>query len=155
MHPTKVKSFTLSEMLVVMVITVIIVGVAFSVLSLVQKQIRGIERNFQKTTELSLLEQRLWQDFNEHNFIKYNNQKLVLKSEKDTITYTFDQEFILRNLDTIPLKTEIAKMYYLGRERTSGPVDALSISANKEIPDYSIFVSANHDASHFINNNGI
>jgi type II secretory pathway pseudopilin PulG len=154
MKPTKVKSFTLSEMLVVMVITVIVVGIAFSVLSLVQKQIRGIEKNFRKTTELSLLEQRLWQDFNEHNFAQYHNHKLVLKSETDTITYTFNPEYTLRDMDTIPLKTEITKMYYLGRETKSGPIDALSVSADKEVPDYSIFVSANHDASHFINNNG-
>ncbi|TEB40727.1 hypothetical protein D0809_29130, partial [Flavobacterium circumlabens] len=35
----KVKSFTLSELLIVMIITAIVVGMAFSVLRLVQKQI--------------------------------------------------------------------------------------------------------------------
>ena len=154
MQPTKVKSFTLSEMLVVMIITVIVVGIAFSVLSLVQKQIRGIEKNFQKTTELSLLEQQLWQDFNEHNFADYDGKKLIILSDIDTVSYIFSPEYTLRNTDTIPLKTEIAKLHYLGKEIKTGQIDAITISAHKEIPDYSIFVSAQHDASHFINNNG-
>lgn len=40
----KVKSFTLSELLVVMIITAIVVGMAFSVLRLVQKQIHTIQK---------------------------------------------------------------------------------------------------------------
>jgi hypothetical protein len=142
-------------MLVVIVITVIVVGIAFSVLSLVLKQIRGIEENFQKTTELSLLEQRLWQDFNKHNFVVLANNKITVSSISDTIVYIFENDYILRDLDTIPLKTEVQKAYYLGRETSSGYIDAVSISAYKEVPDYSIFVSAKHDAAHFINKDGI
>lgn len=155
MKRNKVKSFTLSEMLVVMVITVIVVGLAFSVLNLVQKQIRGIEKNFRKTTELNLLEQRLWQDFNEHDFISYNNGKLFMKSVSDTVNYDFSEGYILRNTDTIPLTILVSKTYYMGHETTSGSIDALSLVADKEIPDYAIFISAKHDASHFINNNGL
>ncbi|HBI00707.1 MAG TPA: hypothetical protein DDY18_03685, partial [Flavobacterium sp.] len=60
----KVKSFTLSELIVVMIITVIVVGIAFSVLLLVKKQIKGIEKNYQKTTQLALFEEKFWRDFN-------------------------------------------------------------------------------------------
>jgi type II secretory pathway pseudopilin PulG len=155
MTQSKIKSFTLSEMLVVMVITVIVVGIAFSVLSLVQKQIRGIKKNYQKTTELSLLEQRLWQDFNEHHLVNFDGKKLMMISDIDTVKYIFTQKYILRNLDTIPLSTEIANMYYLGKKNIVGEVDAIALSANAEIPDYNIFVSKKHDASHFINNNGL
>ncbi len=154
MQPAKVKSFTLSEMLVVMIITAIVVGIAFSVLSLVQKQIRTVEKNFEKTTTLSLLEQRLWQDFNRHNTIKASNEQLILTSDIDTVMYHFQPNYTLRNRDTIKAKLTVDKFYYLGNEVESGYVDAISISAEKELPDYSIFISMQHDAAHFINQDG-
>jgi Tfp pilus assembly protein FimT len=55
----KLKSFTLSELLIVMIITAIVVGMAFSVLRLVQKQIHTIQTNFDKSSTLALFEQRL------------------------------------------------------------------------------------------------
>lgn len=153
MQHTKVKSFTLSELLVVMIITAIVVGLAFSVLNLVVKQIRTIEKNFQKNTELSLFEQHLWQDFNEHNTIKYSDSKLIFLSDIDTVHYIFNEEYVLRNRDTIRTKLSIDNTYHLGRKVRSGYIDAISLSA-KELPDYSIFVSSKSDASHFMNQHG-
>ena len=155
MQHAKVRSFTLSELLVVMIITVIVVGIAFSVLSLVQRQIKGIEKNFSRTTELSLIEQRLWQDFDLHNNISYHGNKLILISDTDTVQYAFNENFTLRNNDTIPLKVSVKKSYYLGREVSSGNVDAISVSGDLEVPDHSIFVSSQHDAAHFMNQNGL
>ena len=68
---TKTPSFTLLELLVVMIITAIVVGMAFSVLRLVQNQIHAIKSNFEKTSTLALFEQQLWQDFNDKNEIQF------------------------------------------------------------------------------------
>lgn len=154
MQTTKIKSFTLSELLVVMIITVIVVGLAFSVLSLVQKQIRSIEKNYKKTTELSLLEQRLWQDFNNHNMISYSDGKIIMMSDIDSVFYSFKPDYSIRNKDTINLKLTIGDAYYMGNKVKSGYIDAVSVSANQELPDYSIFISSQKDAAHFINQNG-
>ncbi|OUD35094.1 PulJ/GspJ family protein, partial [Flavobacterium psychrophilum] len=126
----KVKSFTLSELLVVMIITAIVVGMAFSVLRLVQKQIHTIQKNYDKSTDLSLFEQRLWQDFNEFSQIQFDEKenKLMLKSEMDTITYSFQNDFILRDNDTIKLKLVIDKILMEGKLIKNGDIDAMSIS---------------------------
>ena len=68
-----------------MIITAIVVGMAFSVLRLVQKQIYAIETNFNKTSSLALFEQRLWKDFNELNIIQFKDRRLFLESEIDTV----------------------------------------------------------------------
>ncbi|GGB73407.1 hypothetical protein GCM10007424_11650 [Flavobacterium suaedae] len=154
MASNKVKSFTLSEMLVVMIITAIVVGIAFSVLNLVQRQISGIEKNFSKTTALSLFEQRLWADFNRHNNIIANSNTIIFVSDVDTVLYTFNENHVLRNTDTINTKLITNKFYYLGKEVQSGTIDAVLISAGKEMSNYSIFASMEHDASYFMNNDG-
>lgn len=154
MKPTKIKSFTLSELLVVMIITAIVVGIAFSVLNLVNKQIRGIEKNFSKNTELSLFEQQLWQDFNLHNKVWYSNNTITFTSDIDTTAYIFNPEYILKNKDTIKIKVDITELYYEGRKVNSGYIDAVNVSGERELPNYFIFVSARMDGAHYMNKNG-
>ncbi|MDL2145176.1 prepilin-type N-terminal cleavage/methylation domain-containing protein [Flavobacterium tructae] len=149
----KLRSFTLSELLVVMIITAIVVGMAFSVLRLVQKQIHTIQSNFDKTTRLALFEQQLWQDFNEPHTIVFDdqNQILLMTSEIDTVMYSFKEKFAMRNRDTIKLKINPNKIFFKGKEVQSGLVDAISILAESELPDYQIFVSRKNDVTFFMN----
>lgn len=151
MPNNKIKSFTLPELLVVMIITVIVVGMAFSVLRLVQKQIFAIEMNFNKTSSLALFEQRLWQDFNELHTIQLKDKSLLLESEMDTVIYSFQENYILRNNDTIKLKVGINKFLFKGKEVQEGHIDAVSISAKAELTDYEIFVSKKNDINLFMN----
>ncbi|SHH87853.1 PulJ/GspJ family protein [Flavobacterium defluvii] len=153
MAARKLKSFTLSEMIVVMIITAIVVGMAFSVLRIVQKQINTIQTNFEKTSTLSLFEQKLWQDFNEPHTIIYDSRKqlLIMISEIDTVTYSFQERFSMRNLDTIKLKIIPNKAFFKGKEISNGQIDALSIFAETELPDYQIFVSKKNDVTFFMN----
>lgn len=150
---TKTPSFTLPELLVVMIITAIVVGMAFSVLRLVQNQIHAIQTNFEKTSTLALFEQQLWQDFNEKNEIQFNEKEstLFMESEMDTVTYSFQENYILRNTDTIKLKLQINKMLFNGKEVKGDTIDALSISGKAELPDYEIFVSKKNDLTLFMN----
>ena len=149
MQKNKLKSFTLPELLVVMIITAIVVGMAFSVLRLVQKQIHIIETNFEKTSSLALFEQKLWQDFNELNTIQFNENtnSLLMESEMDTVLYSFQENYILRNSDTIKLKLVANKLFFKGKEVKEGNIDALSISGIAELPDYEIFVSKKNDVT--------
>lgn len=147
MKRIKIKSFTLPELLVVMIITAIVIGMAFSVLRLVQKQIHTIETNFEKTSRLALFEQKLWQDFNELNVIAFNenNQSLLMESEMDTVLYSFQENYTLRNKDTLKLILKADKLFFEGKAVKEGSIDAISISGMAELPDYKIFVSKKND----------
>lgn len=149
----RIRSFTLSEMIIVMIITAIVVGMAFSVLRIVQKQIHVIQSNFEKTSALVLFEQKLWQDFNEPRNIIYdsNKQKLIMTSEIDTVTYSFQEKFCMRNLDTIKLRIIPSKRFFRGREINSGCIDAISVLAETELPDYHIFISKKNDLTLYMN----
>lgn len=150
---TKIASFTLSELLVVMIITAIVVGMAFSVLRLVQNQVHAIQTNFEKTSTLALFEQKLWQDFNEMNVIQFNEEKrsLFMESEVDTVLYSFQENYVLRNADTIKLKLQLNKLFFKGKEVQRDTIDALSVSAKAELPDYEIFISKKNDLTFFMN----
>lgn len=152
----RIKSFTLPELLVVMIITAIIVGMAFSVLRLVQQQIRTIEMNFEKTSSLALFEQRLWQDFNEMSSLQFNSKEnsLLMVSEMDTIVYSFQENYIVRNTDTIKLRLTTSQLLFEGKEVQEGTIDAILISGKVELPDYDIFVSKKNDLTYSMNQDG-
>lgn len=152
----KIKSFTLAELLVVMIITAIVVGMAFLVLQMVHKQVYKINQNFKKYTDLALFEQKLWQDFNEYSELQFNKSKYTLEmnTEIDSVVYYFDEDYVLRNKDTIKLKVEIDRILFAGAEINEGQFDAVSLSAEKEFPNYRIFISKKNDATLLMNTDG-
>ncbi|MCF6347004.1 MAG: type II secretion system GspH family protein [Flavobacteriaceae bacterium] len=152
----KVKAFTLAEMLVVLVISGIVISLTMLILSLVQKQLKIIQTNNNQTTEIRLLERALWQDFNKHRLF-YNNTKQQLHciSEIDTVLYTFKEDYIIRNKDTMNVPIFKTTTYLDGNPVKEKHIDAIELQLSKEIADKKIFIYTSKDASYYINNNGI
>tara|TARA_Y100001933_G_C18993967_1_gene561721 strand:- start:1909 stop:2376 length:468 start_codon:yes stop_codon:yes gene_type:complete len=126
----KVKAFTLSEMLVVILITVIVVGLAFSILNLVQKQMRSVRENFDSKTEAYLLKQALWRDLNTFSrayYLKHENM-LACQNAQNQITYHFYDKFVIRdNIDTFNVTIKIKKPLFLGKPQSDGELDAIEL----------------------------
>lgn len=156
MNNNKVKSFTLAELLVAMIITVIVVGLAFTVLNLVKKQIVVIQKNYDRTTELAFFKQRIWLDFNKNSTITFNatNNQLILKSQNDSVYYYFEPDYVLRNTDTLKTKIQIEKASFQGTPIKEGIVDAISFLEKKEASDSHFIVFKKNDATLFMNQNG-
>jgi hypothetical protein len=139
-----------------MIITVIVVGLAFTVLDLVRKQINAIQKNYNRTTELAFFKQRIWLDFNKNNDIIYNaiENQVVLKSDFDTISYNFKDDIVIRNKDTLNTKVKIEKIFFKGIEIKQGIIDAISFLEEKEASDSKFIVFKNNDATFFMNQDG-
>ena len=69
----KVHAFTLSELSIVLLLSSVVVGLAFTVLGLVQKQMGAIQANFNQTLQVTTLETELWLNFNRYPNISYNS----------------------------------------------------------------------------------
>lgn len=150
---SKIAAFTISEMVVVLILTSIVVGLAFSVLSLVQKHMLGIQNNFSNSTELNTLEQSLWLDFHRRANIKYDDlgDKLIFLNEKDSITYQFFEGYIIREQDTfrVPIQNKI--FFFDGNHIESGQIDALKLETTKTMQNQHLFVFKDNDATTFMN----
>jgi len=139
-------------MIVLLLLTSIVIGMAFTILTLVQRQMFGIQSNFQATTEFRLLEQSLWLDFNRYNLITYNEFEAVLtfKSEIDSINYRFEEKVVIKDTDSFPIPLELKTLYFNGQPIQKGLVDAIKLETDKETQGKRIFIFKRNDANVFM-----
>ena len=150
---TKVKAFTLSEMVVVLILTAIVVGLAFSVLSLVQKQMRAIQSNYSSNLELNKLETSLWLDFNRYSKITFNDDDNEMKfsSEIDSITYMFNEKTVIKANDTFPLAIKSKQVYFDGELIDNGAIDAIKLELDQASQNKKLFICKRNDAAQYMN----
>ena len=149
----KTNAFTIAEMLVVLVISAITISLAMLVLQLVQTQLTTISANYNQQTETSILENVLSKDFNKHRlFYNSNQQQLQCVSEIDTVTYTFRENYTLRNTDTLQVPIYKTIAYIEGIPiKTISQIDALELQLKKEQPQNILFISTTKDGAYYIN----
>jgi prepilin-type N-terminal cleavage/methylation domain-containing protein len=152
MNTKKINAFTLSEMLVVLVVSSILISMAFVVVSMVQKQVYLIQKNLSKKQQLLFFEATLLRDFNTHRvfFIKEENS-LLLKSGKDSISYTFFDDFVIRGTDTIKISFENKTLFLDGAMVTDGEIDAIALNLLSSYANAQLFLQKTKGATFYLN----
>ncbi|MCX2680348.1 hypothetical protein OOZ15_10385 [Galbibacter sp. EGI 63066] len=152
----KIPAFTLNELIVAIVITLLVVGMAYSILSLVQSQMKGIEYNLNHTTETYLLKQAMTIDFNKYNTIEVNRKhtQISLKNDMDSVYYQIDPPYLLRQQDTFGLKVQAMEFYLDGSVVNGGALDAVKIVMDVKGSTREIFIHKQNDATLYMNPNG-
>ena len=149
----KIASFTLAEMLVVLLLTSIVVSMAIVILIIVQKEMKSIQTNYKYNTELRTLEQALWKDLSSHS-VYYNKSKeqLIAIAVNDTVVYQFKPTYITRNSDTLKLNV-LEKKYFLDSKiiESGGEIDALELTLSKEQHHKKLFIYKNKAATYYMN----
>jgi len=140
-------------MIVVLILTSIVVGLAFTVLTLVQKQMLGIQSNFQTNTELHLFEQSLWLDFNRYNTIEFDDLENSIKFSTaiDSVTYSFNEKNIVKDPDTFAIPVKFKTLYFDGKQIENGYIDAMKLETTKALQNKKVFIFKRNDANAFMN----
>ncbi|MCK0115175.1 type II secretion system protein J [Gelidibacter sp. F63206] len=150
---TKIKAFTLSEMVIVMILTAIVVGLAFSILTIVQNHMKKIQGNLELSMELNKLEQSFNLDFNRFSKIEYDHieDALLFSSELEDRTYFFGSDYIIKDKDTFHIRLHQKQFYFDGDEIVFGKIDALKLETTKATQNQVIFVFRQNDATLYMN----
>ena len=149
----KIQAFTLSEMLVVLLLTSIVVGMGFAVMKLVQQQMHGIGNNYKNHSELNLLRQSLWIDFNQSDGIWYdaNHGTLLCANEIRETTYYIQEDNIIKDVDTFQVALDKKVFFFNGELQISGEIDAMDLITAKENGGQRLFVFKRNAATSYIN----
>lgn len=144
----KVQAYTVVEMLIVMILSTIVIGLAVMVLSLIQRHVNTIGKADGINAEILTLDKALTNDMDTFTAY-YDNQKeeLLFQNPTDTVIYKFMDSFLLRNEDTIKVAIQEKKFYLETQEKKQGDVDAIELF----IKDYELFFFKNPAADFYIN----
>ena len=148
----KIPAFTLSEILVVLAITSIVIAIAFTVLNLVTKQFTTMRARYEERTEVTKFKQRLLFDFEKGSTALWNvkQQQLDITVQDETIQYEIAPDYVLRDRDTIPFKVQNTRFYYKGDEIEEGVTDGLELTLMISNRPVVFFVSRKVDAQQTI-----
>lgn len=148
----KIPGFTLSEILVVLVITAIVIGIAFSVLRLVTKQYNAINASYTYRTEVQQLKQRLLVDVNQSKAMRLNTEEdqLEITGADEMIIYTWNQDQLIRNTDTLTIGITEATFMRNGITVENGAFDGLKLHLNHKGRELALFVAKETDAKSYI-----
>tara|TARA_R110002049_G_scaffold5642_3_gene38379 strand:+ start:21481 stop:21840 length:360 start_codon:yes stop_codon:yes gene_type:complete len=107
----------------------------------------AIEENLHISTELSLLEQQLYVDFNSLGLVIYNktDEEILFTSPIDTVRYNVTESIIIRNLDTLNNTQNDMTFYFEGNQVQEGIIDAIKIDFLER--DQNIFLYKVNDAT--------
>lgn len=151
---SKIQAFTLSEMLVVLLITTLVVGLSYSVLNLVQQQMNGMGDHYDKKAEMNRLKQALWLDFNlcDRVYIQDRNSQLVFDAPTRNGSYVFLQDRIIRQQDTFYIGNYGKQFYFENSSVTIGELDAILLNSELETQNSELFIYKSNSATSYINN---
>ena len=150
---SKVAAYTINEMLIVIIVSTIIIGIAFTVLTLVQRHMWAIQGNLKMNTELNRLEQSLWIDTAKYGAITYSEQTntLVFKSPVDSVVYRFNDKLITKSTDTFYVEVDRKEFYFNGVKTIHNKVDAFRLELPKKHGMQHLFIFKQNDAAQFMN----
>ena len=138
----KINAFTLSELIVVMILSSIVITMAVLIFTIVQKELLAIQQNYEHSNELKTLEQALWIDMQRGAaFYNAKNKHLSFISPVDTVSYIMNSEAIIRNQDTLFVALQEFKLLLNLKETQTTP-DALFLKVGSK----DLFIYKEQDA---------
>lgn len=148
----KLKSFTISELLVVLIIASIVVGIAFSVLDLTRKEIQKINQNKELEVKINQAELKLTIDINSFSKCSVTENYLYFKNEIDSIKYQILDRNLISREDTLLSNIVEVNYFFKGNKINNGVFDALKlvIETKKDI-NSTVFVYKINDALNDLN----
>ncbi|KAA2216573.1 PulJ/GspJ family protein [Maribacter flavus] len=147
----KIKAFSLQEMMVVLIITSVVVGMAFAVLNLVQRQMNGIQNIYEVKNDIVGMRQSLWMDFSKANSVYYDSkrQELYFNNGMEERKYSVRDSLLVGT--NVELAIETIEFYFENQKVTQGEVDALSIKTTKDTGNAEIFVFKRNTPTTYMN----
>ncbi|MDB5122339.1 MAG: hypothetical protein JWP94_468 [Mucilaginibacter sp.] len=134
----KIKGYTIMEVTVTMLVAGILIGITYTMYSLIYKSYGAFDRKNQDMVVLASLDGVLARDFNRAEFVLKDTDGLSLRYNGHRIRYQFEPDYVTRTdtrTDTFKVKAEEVTTSFDGKPANQGfpaaeqnKVDELALS---------------------------
>jgi hypothetical protein len=149
---TKLKAFTLFELVLGMLLGAIVIGMAYYAGFIFVRIYDGYSKMNFAQMEVSSFKRTLGKDVARAVVINYQDDELVMKDQGGTnvLTYTFTKAYALRKsavVDTFKLDELFVQASFDGQDMPSGRVDELKLYFNHARQPVSFLIRKNYAAA--------
>jgi len=105
----KVPGFTIMEVTIAMLLSALVIGISYTVFSLVTRTYRTYQLKHQEMANVLRLDELLQMDFGRAEVILKDTDGIALKNSNRVIKYSFYPDYVLRRgitVDTFRVKTD-------------------------------------------------
>lgn len=126
---SKVRAFTLNELLITMMLMIFVMGFTFLTLNYIQKKVAVFSSSLLNTVEYVSAEKMVWQDIQQFTFAEVNqkDQTIVFSSPLSKTKYSFSEYRFTRDNQQLLKSYTLILFYYKGKQITDGRFDAFEI----------------------------
>lgn len=118
MRVKKLPGFTIMEVTIAMLLSAIVIGLTYTVFSLVTRSYQSYQTGHREMATVLSLDGLLRRDFDRAELILKDTDGIVLISKNNIIKYRFYPDYVLRKgiaIDTFRLKTDSIAMSFEGK----------------------------------------
>jgi len=153
---SKLKAFTLFELVLGMLLGAIVIGMAYYAGFIFIRIYGGYSKINLAQSELALFKKALTADVNGAVVVNWADDELILKGEDagPSLTYVFTKDYALRKsavVDTFKVQDLFVQHHFEGQEVTDGVVDALLLSFDYAGEPVSFLVRKDYTAVELFN----
>jgi len=143
----KIKAFTLVELIVVIAISTVLAGLAFSVIRLVQNNTNTIAKNYSSKSRIQSFEVGLKANFNNFTNVYWNGSTEALKftSPIDERVCSFYDDSIRLGRQIFKIKLLEKQLYFRGEKVKEKEIDAIRLVFDVSGQELPIFVYKHND----------
>lgn len=128
----KVAGFSLTDVIVTMIISLLIIDIAFSVFRITYNQLFNYQMDNQTYKDLYMLHLSLLNDFSQAEQIDVNNEIIKITFFEKVCQYTFNNNIITRQInnvtDTFKLTTSEYNTLFQDNKQIHGTIDELTFN---------------------------
>lgn len=151
----KIQAFTLTELIVVLVVSIIIISLAFSALNIINRSFDEYRDRYLDISQKRDLEMRLTVDFHRAQSITFfeSENKLVFKKFSNSLQnleYRFLKDRIIIDSDTLKIPYSGYSLFFDGKNVEGKEIDALKINFSKSDDENFLFVSKFNSSKNFM-----
>ena len=136
MKKRNLPAFTIIELVVVMILSSIILGMAFTAVRSIQQSYELYDQQTQAALDISDFQTLLNTDFENSKLASCANTTLFLTFEQHDLQYQFDYDWVIRQTayfsDTFFIENNTPTFYYQNQPISIGNIDFLEVKSTNE-----------------------
>jgi hypothetical protein len=152
MKSFRIRSFTLIEMVLAMLFSAIVVGMAYTSITIFSRLYENYRLKRSGQADQELINQAMTRDFNRSSLIEIEEEQINLKDSVGAITlhYRIEENYFLRlaalKTDSIKMENLAFKGFFRGLEVNQGIIDQIVLNFNSDEFPIIISVRKNYSA---------